>query len=87
MSHNRLELYAELCVTESWLDCGLCKLNSESCKKTVRTGWIVKTELLKVQENSQFPDEPARYKISQCRLPDVVAIAVIKEIVLEGRLK
>ncbi len=46
-------------------------------------------EHLKLQESGQFPDEPARINLkrrtnSQRNLPDVLAIAGIREIALEG---
>ena len=50
---------------------------------------LIRKELPKVKKRGQFPDESAknkRHTNSQCRCPDVLVIAGIKEIPLEGRL-
>ena len=54
------------------------------------SGWFAQAELLKLQKSGPFPDEHVRIKKmrtnSLCKRPDVLAIAGIKEIALEGRL-
>jgi hypothetical protein len=49
-------------------------------------GQIAQAELLKLQKNGQIPDEPVRIKGAQIHYVNVLAIADIKEIALEGRL-
>ena len=52
-------------------------------------GHVVQAELLKLQKSGQFPDELVKNKRrtnSLCNLPDVLAIAGIKEIALGGLL-
>jgi hypothetical protein len=50
--------------------------------------YVTQTELLKLQRSGQFPDEFVKIEDtnSLCTLPDVLAIAVIKEITLGGIL-
>ena len=51
-------------------------------------GQIPQAELLKLQKNGQFPNEPVRIKGAQIHYVniDVLAISDIKKIELEGRL-
>ncbi len=51
-------------------------------------GYVAQAELLKMQKSGQFPDELVKIEDtnSQCKRPDELAIAGIKEIELEGRL-
>ncbi len=51
-------------------------------------GYVAQAELLKMQKRGQFPNELVKIQDtnSQCKRPDVLAIAGIKEIEVEGRL-
>ena len=50
-------------------------------------GWIAQAELLKLPKSGQFPDELVKIQGAQIHyVPDVLAIAGIKEIALEVRL-
>ncbi len=63
-----------------------CEGNATRRKGTVHWS-IAQAELLKLQKSGQFPDELVKiegHTNSLCSLPDVLAIAGIKEIALGG---